>query len=63
HRSPLRGAPAPAVAFAGQRIPFHTSVWADAPAPRLGTPLLSLADLLSSFRTERETGQLARRGE
>ncbi|MEM7326429.1 MAG: sugar nucleotide-binding protein [Actinomycetota bacterium] len=62
-RSLLRFGPAPAEAFAGQRIPFDTSVSAESTAARLGTPLLSLADLLSSFRTERETGQLARRGE
>lgn len=57
-RSLLRYGPAPAEAFAGQRIPFDTSVSAEATADRLGTPLLSLTDLLSAFRRERETGQI-----
>lgn len=54
----LRFGPAPAEAFAGQRIPFDTSVSAEATAARLGTPLLSVAELLAAFRQERETGQI-----
>lgn len=57
-RSLLQFGPAPAEAFAGQRIPFDTSVSAEATATRLGTPLLSLTELLSAFRRERETGRI-----
>ncbi len=55
----LRFGPAPAEAFAGQRIPFDTSVSAVATAERLGTPLLNLDELLAAFRHERTTGELA----
>lgn len=55
----LRFGPAPSEAFAGQRIPFDTSVSAVATAERLGTPLLSTDDLLAAFRHERTTGELA----
>lgn len=58
NRSLLRFGPAPPEAFAGQRIPFDTSVSAEATAERLGTPLLPLAELLSAFRRERETGRI-----
>jgi len=58
-RSLLRFGPAPPESFAGQTIPFDTSVSAVATAERLGTPLLSLGDLLASFRHERITGELA----
>lgn len=58
-RSLLRFGPAPDEAFAGQRIPFDTSVSAVATSERLGTPLLSLEELLVAFRHERSTGELA----
>ena len=58
-RSLLRFGPAPVEAFAGQAIPFDTSVSAVATAERLGTPLLSLDELLAAFRHERTTGGLA----
>lgn len=57
-RSLLRFGPAPAEAFAGQTIPFDTSTSAVATAERLGTPLLSLTELLTSFKRERETGAI-----
>ena len=57
-RSLLEFGPAPAEAFAGQRIPFDTSVSAEATSDRLGTPLLSLTELLLAFRQERETGRI-----
>jgi dTDP-4-dehydrorhamnose reductase len=55
----LRFGPAPAEAFAGQRIPHDTSLSATATASRLGTPLLSLAEIIEAFRIERVTGHLA----
>ena len=58
-RTLLRFGAAPAEAFAGQTIPFDTSVSAAATAERLGTPLLSLDELLGAFRHERTTGELA----
>lgn len=58
-RSLLRFGPAPPDAFAGQSIPFDTSVSAVATSERLGTPLLSLDELLAAFRHERSTGELA----
>ena len=58
-RSLLHFGPAPAEAFAGQTIPFDTSVSAVATADRLGTALLSLDELLRAFRHERSTGELA----
>lgn len=58
-RSLLRFGPAPVEAFAGQRIPFDTSVSAIATSERLGTPLLSVDQLLAAFRHERATGELA----
>ncbi|WP_395160479.1 hypothetical protein [Ilumatobacter sp.] len=58
-RSLLRFGPAPAEAFAGQRIPFDTSVSAVATSERLGTPLLSLDELLMAFRHERTHGEVA----
>jgi dTDP-4-dehydrorhamnose reductase len=58
-RSLLRFGPAPAEAFAGQRIPFDTSVSAVATAERLGTPLLCLDELLTAFRHERTHGEIA----
>lgn len=58
-RSLLRFGPAPAAAFAGQRIPFDTSVSAMATSERLGTPLLSLDGLLTAFRHERQHGEIA----
>ncbi|MEM7275729.1 MAG: hypothetical protein AAF547_21825, partial [Actinomycetota bacterium] len=57
-RSLLRFGPAPREAFAGQTIPYDTSVSAVATAERLGTPLLSLDELLSAFGRERETGRI-----
>lgn len=54
----LRFGPAPRAALAGQRIPHDTSVSAEATAARLGTPLLTLDELLGAFRRERETGQI-----
>lgn len=57
-RSLLNFGPAPAEAFAGQRIPFDTSVSAEATADRLGTPLLSVVELLTAFKQERETGRI-----
>ena len=57
-RSLLRFGPAPAKAFAGQTIPFDTSVSATATAERLGTPLLSLTELLQAFKRERDTGEI-----
>ncbi|MEM9042488.1 MAG: sugar nucleotide-binding protein [Actinomycetota bacterium] len=55
----LRFGPAPNEAFAGQRIPYDTSVTAFATADRLGTPLPSIDQLLGAFRHERDTGTLA----
>jgi dTDP-4-dehydrorhamnose reductase len=55
----LRFGRAPVEAFAGWRIPYDTSLSAHATAERLGTPLLSLDEILRAFRTERETGRLA----
>ena len=55
----LRFGPAPAKAFAGQRIPFDTSVSAVATSERLGTPLLSLNELLMAFRHEHIHGEIA----
>lgn len=49
---------APREAFAGQRIPYDTSVSAEATSARLGTPLLSLDELLAAFKRERETGEV-----
>ena len=57
-RSLLEFGPAPREAFAGQRIPYDTSVSALATSERLGTPLLSLDELLAAFRTERNTGHI-----
>lgn len=50
---------APAAAFAGQTIPYDTSISAVSTSERLGTPLLSLAQILDAFRIERTTGELA----
>lgn len=50
---------APASAFAGQTIPHDTSLSAAVTSERLGTPLLSLAQILDAFRIERSTGQIA----
>lgn len=50
---------APVEAFAGQTIPYDTSLSAVATSEQLGTPLLSLAQTLDAFRVERATGQLA----
>lgn len=50
---------APAAAFAGQTIPHDTSLSAVSTSKRLGTPLLSVAQILDAFRTERTTGELA----
>jgi dTDP-4-dehydrorhamnose reductase len=58
-RSLLHFGPAPSDAFAGQTIPFDTSVSAVSTAERLGTPLLTLDELLAAFRHERSTGELA----
>jgi dTDP-4-dehydrorhamnose reductase len=58
-RSLLRFGPAPAESFAGQRIPHDTSISARATAERLGTPLLSIDEILHAFRIERMTGTLA----
>jgi dTDP-4-dehydrorhamnose reductase len=58
-RSLLHFGPAPVEAFAGQTIPFDTSVSAVATSERLGTPLLSLDQLLAAFRHERSRGELA----
>lgn len=58
-RSLLHFGSAPAEAFAGQTIPFDTSVSAVATSERLGTPLLSLDDLLAAFRHERSNAELA----
>jgi dTDP-4-dehydrorhamnose reductase len=55
----LRFGTAPPEAFAGQRIPYDTSISAIATSQRLGTPLLSVAQILSAFRVERETAALA----
>lgn len=55
----LRFGPAPTEAFAGQTIPTDTSISAVATSERLGTPLLSLAEILDAFRIERATGELA----
>jgi dTDP-4-dehydrorhamnose reductase len=55
----LRFERAPIEAFAGWRIPYDTSLSAQATADRLGTPLLSIDEILRAFRTERETGRLA----
>jgi dTDP-4-dehydrorhamnose reductase len=55
----LRFGPAPPEAFAGQRIPFDTSLDATSTADRLGTPLLSIAQILDAFRIERASGSLA----
>jgi dTDP-4-dehydrorhamnose reductase len=57
-RSLLRFGPAPTEAFAGQSIPYDTSVSADATSQRLGTPLLTLIELLHAFKRERETGEV-----
>ncbi len=56
----LQFGPAPPEAFAGQRIPFDTSVSAVSTSERLGTPLPSVAELLAAFRHERKTGELAK---
>lgn len=58
-RSLLRFGTAPREAFAGQTIPFDTSISAVATSERLGTPLLSVAQILAAFRLERSTGGLA----
>jgi hypothetical protein len=58
-RSLLQFGPAPVEAFAGQRIPYDTSLSAAATSDRLGTPLLSIDEILQAFRTERTTGTLA----
>jgi hypothetical protein len=58
-RALLRFGRAPAEAFAGQRIPHDTSIIATATSQRLGTPLLSVTEILQAFRVERETGELA----
>jgi dTDP-4-dehydrorhamnose reductase len=58
-RSLLRFGPAPVESFAGQRIPHDTSISAMATAERLGTPLLSIDEILHAFRIERMTGTLA----
>ncbi len=58
-RSLLHFGPAPREAFAGQTIPFDTSVSAVATSERLGTPLLELGELLNAFKHERATGELA----
>ncbi|MEO1059787.1 MAG: sugar nucleotide-binding protein [Actinomycetota bacterium] len=58
-RSLLRFGRAPIEAFAGQTIPYDTSISAVATSERLGTPLLSLAEILDAFRIERATGSLA----
>lgn len=55
----LRFGDAPVEAFAGQTIPHDTSLSAVSTSERLGTPLLSLAQILEAFRTERATGALA----
>jgi dTDP-4-dehydrorhamnose reductase len=58
-RSLLRFGPAPPEALVGQRIPHDTSLSAVATAERLGTPLLSIAEILEGYRFERTNGQLA----
>lgn len=58
-RSLLRFGTAPPEVFAGQTIPNDTSLSAVATSERLGTQLLSLAQILDAFRTERRTGHLA----
>jgi len=60
-RSLLEFGPAPLEAFAGQRIPHDTSLSAIATSGRLGTPLLSIDEILKAFRAERTTGALAPR--
>jgi dTDP-4-dehydrorhamnose reductase len=55
----LRFGSAPAESFAGQRIPHDTSISAEATSRQLGTPLLSVAEILAAFRVERQTGALA----
>lgn len=58
-RSLLTFGAAPSESFAGQRIPHDTSISAVSTSERLGTPLLSVAEILESFRIERTTGALA----
>ena len=58
-RSLLHFGPAPSDSFVGQTIPFDTSVSAVATAERLGTPLLSLDQLLAAFRHERSAKEIA----
>ncbi len=55
----LRFGPAPLAAFAGQRIPYDTSLSALATSERIGTPLLTLTEILEAFRFERTRGELA----
>lgn len=58
-RSLLTFGAAPPESFAGQRIPHDTSISAVSTSERLGTPLLSVAEILAAFRIERTTGALA----
>jgi dTDP-4-dehydrorhamnose reductase len=58
-RALLQFGRAPTDAFAGQRIPYDTSITAIATSQQLGTPLLSLTEILQAFRIERQTGELA----
>jgi len=58
-RSLLSFGSAPPESFAGQRIPHDTSISAVSTSERLGTPLLSVAEILEAFRIERATGALS----